>query len=51
MPGKHGKVTIFLGNWIAGFKGFKLMEINEQQRLFSRCDVFFWMVLVFTMME
>ena len=28
-PGKHRKVPCFLGNWIAGFRGFKLMEINE----------------------
>ena len=25
-----------LGNWMAGFRGFQLMQINEPQRLFSR---------------
>ena len=30
LPGKHRKViTLFLGNWIAGFGGFKLMGINS----------------------
>ena len=29
IPGKPRKVQFFLGNWIAGFRGFKLMEINS----------------------
>ena len=33
-PGKHRKVPFFPGNWIAGFRGFKLMEIKSN--LFSR---------------
>ena len=27
-PGKPRKVPFFLSNWMAGFRGFKLMEIN-----------------------
>ena len=28
-PGKCRKVPFLLGNWIAGFRGFKWMEINS----------------------
>ena len=27
--------SIFLGNWIAGFRGFKLMEINVATAVFQ----------------
>ena len=34
VPGKHS-VPIFLSNWIAGFRGFKLMEINIATSVFQ----------------
>ena len=35
IPGKHRNVPFFLGNWIAGFGGFKLMEINFATAVFQ----------------
>ena len=42
MPVKPS-VPFLLGNWIAGFRGFQLMEINEQQLVvFQVVPIFLW---------
>ena len=33
--------TIFLGNWIAGFRGFKLMEIDVAMAVFQVVSQYF----------
>ena len=38
IPENIGKYSFFcLGNWIAGFRGFKLMEINSSSCFLGRC--------------